>query len=89
MCKLKSIASHPRLFPSFLIPHCRALELSLGYTNGTNGENNGALSPAFATEDDLTLALRVSMEEQNRRELELRREQEMIEEAIRLSLQEK
>lgn len=67
--------------------------MSLGYTNGTNGENNGALSPAFATEDDLTLALRqsiaLSKEEENRRELELRREQEMIEEAIRLSLQEK
>lgn len=55
--------------------------------------SNGALSPAFATEDDLTLALRqsiaLSKEEENRRELELRREQEMIEEAIRLSLQEK
>lgn len=83
----------PYHFLCYSFPHSRALELSLGYTNGTNGENNGTLSPVYAVDDDLTLALRqsiaLSKEEENRREIELRREQEMIEEAIRLSLQEK
>lgn len=39
-------------------------------------------------DDDLALALRISEQEQQQRQDELRREQEMIEEALRLSLEE-
>lgn len=52
-----------------------------------NGQINQALTPEFEDES-LSLALRLSHEEALRQEAELRREREMIEEAIRLSLQE-
>lgn len=51
-----------------------------------NGETNQVV-PEF--EDEISLAMRLSKEEAWRQEEELRREREMIEEAIRLSLQEK
>lgn len=48
-----------------------------------------AAIPPELNDDELSLALRLSQEEAWRQEEELRREREMIEEAIRLSLQEK
>lgn len=38
---------------------------------------------------DLAMALRISEQEQHQRQLDIQREQEMIEEALRLSLQDK
>lgn len=54
-----------------------------------NGElmNNHEIPPEYE-DDSLSMALRLSKEDAWRHEQELRREQEMIEEAIRLSLQE-
>lgn len=52
-----------------------------------NGESNNEIPPEYE-DDSLSMALRLSKEDAWRHEQEVRREQEMIEEAIRLSLQE-
>ncbi|XP_055916082.1 ankyrin repeat domain-containing protein 13D isoform X2 [Eupeodes corollae] len=60
-------------------------------------QGRGIGSPAFEDDDggfnytdsDLEMALRLSQQDQDRYELELQREQEMVEEALKLSLAEK
>lgn len=76
----------------FLFFLYRALEASLlsggAYSGPRNGEPVNNVPPELEDES-LSLALQLSKEDAWRRDQELRREQEMIEEAIRLSLQEK
>lgn len=66
--------------------------------NATNGELNvsqvqpnppTANGSAHNIDADLAMALRISEAEQRQRQEELQREQEMLEEVLRLSLQEK
>lgn len=82
---------HPMLqFPLLLLCTYRALEASLMSSRRHAVRHNGATNQVMPEyEDEITLAMRLSQEEAWRQEEELRRECEMIEEAIRLSLQEK
>lgn len=84
--------------------HFRVLHESLyGYyptsesVNTGNGElnqqqphqNTAIRTPADNLDADLAMALRISEQEQKLLQEELKREQEMLEEVLRLSLQEK
>lgn len=72
------------------------------YRNGGDQTNDALVAPTITVnalpdgipqhavvDPDLAMALRISEQEQQLRQDELQREQEMIEEALRLSLQEK
>lgn len=89
------------LFFAFLFLDYRVLHESLyGYYptaesvntgNGVINTNHTAAirSPAEGVDADLAMALRISEQEQQKLQEELRREQEMLEEVLRLSLEEK
>lgn len=47
------------------------------------------MSPSLSLDNDLAMALRISEQEQNALQEELRREEEMLAEVLRLSLEEK
>lgn len=64
---------------------------SVNTGNGVINPNNGTAirSPIESVDADLAMALRISEQEQQKLQDELKREQEMLEEVLRLSLEEK
>lgn len=64
---------------------------SVSTGNGVINSNHAAAirSPTESVDADLAMALRISEQEQQKLQDELKREQEMLEEVLRLSLEEK
>lgn len=73
----------------FLIHAFRALHESLHVRSASDSPDGNSTPSSPSIDPDLAMALRLSQEEQDERQQELLREQEMLEKAIRLSMEEK